>query len=88
MSSGAILPRPGDKRERGTVIASVWINDDTSQGPLAAMLLLLMDQPHYYGVVNLQATYPGQDWVTQFPIYAFPNIVPAVEFYSENGGDY
>lgn len=83
-----VLPRPGEHFARGTVVASVWINGDSSHGPLSAMLLVLMTRyPHYYAVVNIQAIRSHTDWITREPLYTFSNIVSAVEFYKNNGGD-
>ena len=74
---------PGQSLDGGTVIASVYINDTDYAQPLVMALLLMPEAGRHYRLVDV--------WETSRVIEMrrdFPNIVPAVEAYVENGGDY
>jgi hypothetical protein len=78
------LPHPWDTYDGGIVVASVWLNDDEPDGS-TAVLLILEPTPEHYRVQDIQWQYGGWKNVTH---ERFVNIVPAVEFYKDNGGDY
>lgn len=81
-SSGPTLPLPGEEFLHGTVVASVWIRDDVPE-PFA-LVLVLGGAPPYYTVAEITWR---NGWVTE-DMRQHPNIVPAVEDYQQNGGDY
>jgi hypothetical protein len=90
---GYHIPLPGESFQDqdsgesfGTVIASVWINDDCPE-PFV-MLLTLMPESPFYRILDIAADRTGQWHVERDTIRSHPNIVPAVEDYSNSGGDY
>ena len=74
---------PTQTLDGGTVVASVILND-TDYDDVLWMALLLMPTPgEYYRVIDVwQGT---RKIINREP---FVNIVPAVEYYTDNGGDY
>jgi hypothetical protein len=74
-------PIPGDLIDGGTVVASVVLHDEPDE-PTSWVLLLLRRSAPYYEVIEL--TENGD--VTS--IGEARNIVPAVQIYADNGGDY
>ncbi len=83
-----VLPLPSQRIFGGIVIASTWLNDDFEWGALNAMIILLNDEPgRHYSVLDLLARDDGYGWKIEGAV-DFPNIVPAVEYYIDNGGDY
>lgn len=64
------------------VIASVIINDDDPYN-IIQILLVLNPGPMYYSILNVEN---GTKRLSVVGDYA--NIVPAVEAYEQNGGDY
>jgi hypothetical protein len=81
----ARLPLPNNKWEDEIVVASVWQNDDPEYGPIFALLLTLTPEPPYYRMREI--TWDGVEWICN-NVETHPNIVPAVEAYVQNGGDY
>lgn len=79
------LPLPGEPYDGGTVIASVWGCDDPDDGQVWALLLLLLPEPDYYRVVEIE---PFEDGWKVTVRRRFPNIVPAVAQYVADGGGY
>lgn len=79
-----IINLPNDEFGGGMVIASVWLRDDV-EVPFA-LLLLLLPEPPYYALAEVE--YRDGKWVEYVDRQYFPNIVPAVEAYQQNGGDY
>lgn len=74
---------PTQTLDGGTVVASVILND-TDYDDVLTMALLLMPTPgEHYRVVDV-----WQDSRKIIDSRPFVNIVPAVENYIENGGDY
>jgi hypothetical protein len=74
---------PGQELDGGTVIASVYLNDTDYAEPLVMALLLMPEAGRHYRLVDV--------WETSREVImrqGFENIVPAVEAYQENGGDY
>ena len=74
---------PGQELDGGTVIASVYLNDTEYKEPLVLALLLMPTPGEHYRMVDV--------WETSREVVqrsGFPNIVPAVEAYVDNGGDY
>lgn len=82
-NAGDKLPMPGERFHRGIVVASVWQNDEIERA--TAMVLLVRDAPPYYAVDEIE--WASGDWGT-VDVRLHPNIVPAVEDYQQNGGDY
>lgn len=80
----AILPLPNDTQGDATVVASVWLDDESIDRP-TALLLLLQKEPPYYSVATVH--HHEGDWYIDDEDL-FPNIVPAVEAYEQSGGDY
>lgn len=87
----AKFPMPGDQILGGTVVASVWYNEDDYEWPLATVLLLMPEAPYYrVGVVWLDPDH--YRWNGDPAIHR--NIVPAVDGdemapgYADLGGDY
>lgn len=78
------IPMPGDLREDNRVIASTWTAYDDND--MRAMLLLLNPSQPFYSVVEVR--WNGSEWEDTTDTAVFHNIVPAVEFYADNGGDY
>jgi hypothetical protein len=78
------LPLPWEVYDGTIVVASTWLNDEP--GEEQALLLTLASSAPYYRVREI-STNNGGDWTNQW-FDDFPNIVPAVEAYQENGGDY
>jgi hypothetical protein len=57
-----VLPLPTERFMGGTVIASVWGNDDPEFGPPSAVLLMLRDRPGlYYEVLDI--SFRGGQWL-------------------------
>jgi hypothetical protein len=77
------LPLPGETFDGRTVIASTWVRDD--EEPILALLMLLNPKPPYYTVASL--IWSGGGWVIEASEDQ-PNINPATEAYSNQGGDY
>lgn len=77
------IPLPGSPLLGGTVVASVWQRDEP---PCLCLVLLLFPAPLYYGVVQLEVR--EGTWTAAHDIRHHPNIVPALEDYTDNGGDY
>lgn len=78
------LPRPNETGpSASTIIASVWMRDDVPE-PFA-LLLVMIDQPPYYRLYEI--TWRNGDWEPLL-LEEHYNIVPAVEAYANNGGDY
>lgn len=73
-------PRPNDHLDGGTVIASVVLTDD--EEPTTWVVLLLRRSAPFYGVVEVNEYGEVTD------LGEASNIVPAVESYKDNGGDY
>lgn len=76
-------PLPNDRLtegDAGTVIASVVLTDDTPE-TMTWLVLVLNPSPPFYTVAEIGPN-------TYVEIGSDPNIVPAVERYTENGGDY
>lgn len=74
---------PTQELDGGTVIASVYLNDTDYKEPLVMALLLMPEPGRHYRLVDV--------WETSREItrrQEYENIVPAVEAYQENGGDY
>lgn len=72
-------PMPNDLIDGATVVASVWVTDE----PLTSWLaLLLRRSAPYFAVVEVDESGQVSDHGE------FANIVPAVECYQDNGGDY
>lgn len=75
------VPRPNEQVDGATVVAST-VAYDGPERPASWLLLLLRPVAPYFDVVELttdgQLAQHGQ----------FENIVPAVECYQNNGGDY
>lgn len=80
------LPLPGQAApaDLGTVVASVWL-DDEAEKPFA-LLLILRPAPPYYLVQNIELA--DGSWKPYAAASLHPNIVPAVEDYQQQGGDY
>ena len=87
MTALSELPRPGEQLDstadgfRVTVVASVWVDDDA----LTALLLVLRPYSPHFEVANVVFDGGGWDWVSS---EIFHNIVPAVDCYQSQGGDY
>lgn len=74
---------PGQELDGGIVIASVYLNDTDYEDALVLALLLMPEPGRHYRMVDV--------WETSREVIVrsgFENIVPAVEAYQENGGDY
>jgi hypothetical protein len=80
-----LLPLPGDRVDDGIVIASTWMDDDPVNGHPTALLMVLQPEPPYYGIFEITGI--GGTWEFRL-LEEHPNINPATEAYSENGGDY
>ena len=78
---GQILP--GQELDGGTVIASVIINDDDYDETLV-LALTLMPEPPFYRLLDAWQ----ESRKVQVELGRFENIVPAVEEYQQEGGDY
>lgn len=74
---------PGQELDDGIVIASVYLNDTDYPQPIVTALLLMPTPGSHYRLVEVMET-SREVTLRQ----SFPNIVPAVEAYQENGGDY
>ena len=74
-------PLPNDLINGGTVVASTVLHDDDAR-PVTWVLLVLQRSAPFYEVIEVDEH--GQ--VTELGEHA--NIVPAVEQYQDNGGDY
>lgn len=74
---------PTQELDGGTVIASVYLNDTDYEDALVLALLLMPEVGQHYRLV--EAWESSREIVMRL---GFPNIVPAVEAYVENGGDY
>ncbi len=79
---GQSLDGPNDTF-RGTVIASVYLNDTDYPEPVVMVLLLMPTPGQHYRLAEVQETSRTIIGWTDYE-----NIVPAVEAYVENGGDY
>lgn len=85
------LPMPGEEFDGGVVIASVWRQDDDNDPdgyPVSALLLLLDENPDFYRVQHIYAEYPNTTRWELAESKQYPNIVPAVRAYEDEGGDY
>lgn len=74
---------PGQELDGGTVIASVVLNDTDYEDTMVCALLLMPTPGRHYRLVDV--------WQESRKVtmrLAFENIVPAVEAYQDNGGDY
>lgn len=71
------LPMPGERFNRGVVVASCWIND--LDGCEYFAVLLLLDEAPYYRVREYDRE--GVIWGL-----SFDNIVPATAEYQERTG--
>lgn len=81
-----LLPMPSQRIFGGIVVASTWIRD--TDPPIVAMIILLNDEPgRHYSVIDLIFDTEQYRWKIEAAV-DFPNIVPAVEYYVDNGGDY
>lgn len=80
----AQIPLPNERYDGSIVVASTWIRDDAEA--VLAMLLLLEPAKPFYRVVDIR--WDGKEWVRRSGTREFFNIVPAVEDYIQNGGDY
>lgn len=85
------LPRPGAVWQspnidmRGTVIASVFLDDEAE--PPTAVLMLLTEAEPYYAIVDVE--WDGLLWRgTSGTVVEFVNIVPASDHWQQAGGDY
>lgn len=78
-----VLPLPNDLFGGSVVVASVWITDEGEEP--SALVILLGQGPPYYTVGDL--TWRLGAWHLS-GARSHPNIVPAVEDYQQNGGDY
>lgn len=74
---------PGQSLDGGIVIASVILNDTDYEDVLWNVLLLMPTPGRHYRRVEVWGD-SGEIILRQ----AHENIVPAVEDYSDNGGDY
>ena len=81
MKTNQILP--GQELDGGIVIASVYIDDTNNEDSLVMALLLMPNPGRHYRLVDV---WEGSRKILTWTEY--PNIVPAVEAYVENGGDY
>ena len=93
MTTTIPFPMPGTTVHDRTVVASVEYIDD-ERGSIALVLLLNPEAPFYtVGHYALTEVKSG-DTITDYAageldvIGTFYNIVPAVEEYTQNGGDY
>lgn len=82
----AAIPLPNETYDGATVVASVWVSDDDPVA-LVAMLLLIERAAPFYRVQDIQFV-DGQWENLHHTAELFPNIVPAVEAYTQRGGDY
>lgn len=83
-----MIPLPNDRtRDGATVVASVAFNDDDPTA-VVALLLLLHPVTPYYEVREVMRDGIDGPWRTIADHGFHPNIVPAVEAYEANGGDY
>lgn len=80
------FPLPGTTFDGATVVASIWMRDEDLPAVALAMLLLLEPSVPYYRVQDIQ--WQGGAWAVTGEPRRFPNIVPAVEHYVNEGGDY
>lgn len=74
---------PGQELDGGIVIASVYLNDTEYEDALVMALLLMPTPGWHYRLVDV--------WETSRKVVmrlGFENIVPAVEAYTQQGGDY
>jgi hypothetical protein len=74
---------PGQKLDGGIVVASVIINEEDYDDVIVMALLLMPTPGSHYRVVDVKEN--DREVLSRRD---FPNIVPAVEDYQENGGDY
>lgn len=81
------LPLPNNEFDGGIVIASCWGNDMPSEGTVFATLLLLMPEPPYYRVFQIEVAEGGWRVVSDTE-HTHPNIIPAAEDYSDGVGGY
>lgn len=86
-----VLPLPNEKFDGGIVVASVWLRDDEERGYGALLLLLTPEPGLYYRIVEIDAQRKPEALYWHWEVVmrqAAVNIVEAVDFYKENGGDY
>lgn len=74
---------PTQELDGGTVVASVIINDTDYDDTLVMALLLMPEPGRHYRVVE---TWQDSRKITLRQ--GFENIIPAAEYYRDNGGDY
>lgn len=78
------LPLPLDICDGAHVIASVWVNDEPDEPARALLVTIRHDAPNYRVVQVIER---NGEWAKDY-FEDFPNIVPAIRFYEDNGGDY
>lgn len=81
------LPCPNSLigEEDNVVVASVWGNDDPSDGPVFAIVLLLHDKSPFYSVAQVVPS--SGTWVVYVEHGRVQNINEAVALYADSGGD-
>jgi hypothetical protein len=79
------IPLPLEAFDGGIVVASTWLNDDDPEASNALLVILDHTPGEHYRIVEIQTSRNG--WRILWRQH-FPNIVPAVEAYVANGGDY
>lgn len=75
-------PLPNDVVNDSIIVASIVTNDDDPTTKWF-LILLLNKVPPYFSVAEIRWPSKSIDWKEDFM-----NIVPAVEFYEDSGGDY
>lgn len=75
------IPLPNDEFDDGTVVASVWQDDDAG----TALILLLRQEVPFFSVCDIE--WRDGSWLIVNEDQHM-NIVPAVDAYKDAGGDY
>lgn len=81
------LPMPHDTIDDALVVASCWMNDDKSSGPVFAIILVMRNTSAFYEVLEIVPNpLRISEWMVHLSHGRGANIVPAAQLYEERSG--